>query len=90
MPKVIPAVFFQKQLDGVKADAQKPERLELFESELREVAGGQSHLRRLTTAPPNDPCQEFLIPAFWTSPEAGTTSIGEEHHGTTDWDHNVR
>jgi len=40
MPKVVPAVFFQKQLDGVKADAQKPERLELFESQLREVAGG--------------------------------------------------
>ena len=40
MAKVIPAVFFQKQLDGVKFDAQKPERLELFESQLREVAGG--------------------------------------------------
>ena len=38
--KVIPAVFFQKQLDGVKEDAQKPERLELFESQLREVVGG--------------------------------------------------
>ena len=34
MPKVIPAVFFQKQIDGVKEDAQKPERLELFESQL--------------------------------------------------------
>jgi hypothetical protein len=45
MPKVIPAVFFQKQLDGVKEDAQKPERLELYESQLREVAGGQSQLR---------------------------------------------
>jgi hypothetical protein len=45
MPKVIPAVFFQKQIDGVKADAQMPERLELFESQLREVAGGQSRLR---------------------------------------------
>lgn len=42
MPKVIPAVFFQKKLDGLKEDAQKPERLELFESQLREVAGGQS------------------------------------------------
>ena len=30
--KVIPAVFFQKQLDGVKQDAQKPERLALYES----------------------------------------------------------
>ena len=39
--KVIPAVFFQKQLDGVKEDAPKPERLELFESQLREVAGGR-------------------------------------------------
>ena len=42
MPKVIPAVFFQKQLDGVKEDAQMPERLELFESQLREVAGGRA------------------------------------------------
>jgi len=40
MKKVIPAVFFQKQLDGVKEDAPKPERLELFERELREVVGG--------------------------------------------------
>ena len=39
--KVIPAVFFQKQLDGVKEDAPKPERLALFESELREIAGGR-------------------------------------------------
>ena len=44
MPKVIPAVFFQKQIDGVKEDAQKPERLELFEGQLREVAGGLSRL----------------------------------------------
>jgi hypothetical protein len=50
MTKVIPAVFFQKQLDGFKADAQKPERLELFESQLREVAGGQSQLRQATGA----------------------------------------
>ena len=42
--KVIPAVFFQKQLDGVKEDAQKPERLALFESELREVVGGTTIL----------------------------------------------
>jgi hypothetical protein len=58
MPKVIPAVFFQKKLDGVKEDAQKPERLELFESQLREVAGGQSQLRaaagaRLTIGGPD-------------------------------------
>ena len=38
--KVIPAVFFQKHLDGVKEDVRKPERLEIFESELREVVGG--------------------------------------------------
>ena len=41
MKKVIPAVFFQKQLNGVKEASQKPERLELFESELREVGGGE-------------------------------------------------
>ena len=50
MPKVIPAVVFQKQLDGVKEDAQKPERLELYESQLREVAGGQSQLREAAGA----------------------------------------
>jgi hypothetical protein len=50
MPKVIPAVFFQKQLDGVKEDAQKPERLELYEIQLREVAGGQSQLRQAAGA----------------------------------------
>jgi hypothetical protein len=45
MKKVIPAVFFQKQLDGgVKQDVQKPERLEHFESELREVVGGATIL----------------------------------------------
>ena len=38
--KVIPAVLFQKQLNGGKEDAKKPERLELFESQLREVVGG--------------------------------------------------
>ena len=42
--KVIPAVFFQKKLDGVKEDAQKPERLEVFESELREVVAGATIL----------------------------------------------
>jgi hypothetical protein len=40
--KIVPAVFFQKQLDGVKEDVRKPERLELFESQLREVAGGRA------------------------------------------------
>jgi len=42
--KVIPAVFFQKQLDGVKEDVQIPERLALFESQLREVVGGTTIL----------------------------------------------
>jgi hypothetical protein len=42
--KLIPAIFFQKQLDGAKGDVQKPERLELFESELREVLGGATVL----------------------------------------------
>ena len=35
--KVIPAVFFQKQLGGVKGEVQKPERLAVYESQLREV-----------------------------------------------------
>ena len=38
--KLIPAVFFQKELDGVKEGVQIPERLALFESQLREVVGG--------------------------------------------------
>ena len=38
--KLIPAVFFQKQVNGVEAAAKTPERLELFESELRAVVGG--------------------------------------------------
>ena len=42
--KVIPAIFFQKQLDGGKEDVQKPERLELFESQLRDVLGGATML----------------------------------------------
>jgi len=50
MPKVIPAVFFQKQLDGVKEGAQMPERLELFENQLREVAGGQGRVRAVSGA----------------------------------------
>jgi hypothetical protein len=40
MKKVMPAVFFQKRLNGVQTAARKPERLELFESELRAVVGG--------------------------------------------------
>ena len=40
--KVIPAVLFQKQLSGVKEDAQKPERLALFgrDVELEEALVG--------------------------------------------------
>jgi hypothetical protein len=38
--KLIPAVFFQKKLNGVEAAAKTPERLEQFESELREAVGG--------------------------------------------------
>lgn len=38
--KLIPAVFFQKKVNGVEAAAKTPERLELFESELRAVVGG--------------------------------------------------
>ena len=41
MKKRIPAVFFQKKLNGVEAAAKTPERLELFESELRGVVGGR-------------------------------------------------
>lgn len=43
MKKVIPAVFFQKQLNGEQDGVKKPERLELFESELREVVGGMRY-----------------------------------------------
>jgi hypothetical protein len=42
MKKVIPAVFFQKQLNGVEPTTKMPERLELFENELRAVVGGRS------------------------------------------------
>jgi hypothetical protein len=42
MKKVIPAVFFQKQLNGVSAVVKKPVVLDLFESELRKVVGGRS------------------------------------------------
>lgn len=40
MKKLIPAVFFQKKLNGVEATPKKPARLELFESELRAIIGG--------------------------------------------------
>jgi hypothetical protein len=42
MKKNIPAVFFQKKLNGAKNAFQKPERLELFENDLRAVVGGMS------------------------------------------------
>jgi len=40
MQSIMPAVFFQKHLNGVKEAPKQPERLELFESELRTVVGG--------------------------------------------------
>ncbi len=42
MKKLIPAVFFQKQVKGGSAptSVKVPERLEMFESELDEVVGG--------------------------------------------------
>jgi len=49
MKKLIPAVFFQKQLNGVKETPAKPERLELFESELRAVVGGLYRLQGTVT-----------------------------------------
>ena len=40
--KLIPAVFFQKKLNNEQTAATKtPERLELFENELRSVVGGR-------------------------------------------------
>jgi hypothetical protein len=41
MKKIMPAVFFQKKLSGAPKAAKMPERLELFENELREVVGGR-------------------------------------------------
>ncbi len=46
--KRIPAVFFQKNVSGSQKSAKLPERLELFESELRQAAGGR--LSRLGAA----------------------------------------
>jgi hypothetical protein len=40
MKRIIPAVFFQKHLNGVQDAPKTPARLELFESELRTVVGG--------------------------------------------------
>jgi hypothetical protein len=50
MKKNIPAVFFQKHLNGIKSAPKKPEPLELFESELRAVVGG----RRILGPPMED------------------------------------
>jgi len=47
--KIMPALFFQKQLNGVQEAPKKPERLELFESELRAVVGGLSRLQGTVT-----------------------------------------
>jgi hypothetical protein len=44
MKKVMPAVFFQKKLSGAPKAAKVPERLELFENELREVVGGRAQV----------------------------------------------
>lgn len=40
MKTLIPAVFFQKKLEGSNPTVQKPERLEMFENELDQVVGG--------------------------------------------------
>jgi len=42
MNKLIPAVFFQKQLNGVEAATKKPQVLELYESEMQKIVGGRS------------------------------------------------
>ena len=42
MKKIVPAVFFQKHLDGAADVVKKPARLELFDSELQQVTGGRS------------------------------------------------
>jgi hypothetical protein len=44
MKKLIPAVFFQKQLNGVEAPAKKPQVLELYEHEMQKIVGGRSPL----------------------------------------------
>ena len=42
MKKFIPAVFFQKQLNGVEAVAKKPQVLELYEDEMKKIVGGRA------------------------------------------------
>ena len=41
MKKLIPAVFFQKKASAPTTPSPRPARLELFESELRAIAGGR-------------------------------------------------
>jgi hypothetical protein len=48
--KLVPAVFFQKQLNGPTMSRKKPERLVLLESELAQVTGG------VQTSPNTDSC----------------------------------
>jgi hypothetical protein len=40
MKKNVPAVFFQRQLNGPHASVKRPRVLEIFESELGAVFGG--------------------------------------------------
>ncbi|KAB2893763.1 MAG: hypothetical protein F9K40_16955 [Kofleriaceae bacterium] len=42
MKKLVPAVFYQKRVDGNHEEVKRPERLELFDSELRRVVGGRA------------------------------------------------
>jgi hypothetical protein len=44
MKKIVPSVFFQKQLTGTAPAGTIPARLELFEHELRQAAGGTIHI----------------------------------------------
>jgi hypothetical protein len=37
--RILPAVFFQRELSGPQAAGHKPERLQRFEEELAEVTG---------------------------------------------------
>jgi hypothetical protein len=39
--KIVPAVFFQKQLDGAADVVKRPARLDLFDDELRRVVGAK-------------------------------------------------
>lgn len=63
MKKLIPAVFFQKQVTGSSGSVQKPERLEMFENELDQVVGG---VRRHAAAGGSD---TFSYSAGWLDVE---------------------